>query len=89
MGQMSMDISNDILNMLQHIVVPIPNHTITMLLQHVSPLRIIARRLRVLATVDFDHQPRLWAQKVGDVAMKWHLSTETEAFELSAAQAPP
>jgi hypothetical protein len=84
-----MDIGCDSLGMLQYIVIPIANHSISIPFQHRRSLRIIARLLRMLATIDLDRQLRLGAQKIDDVAVNRHLPSEAEAFDLSGAQTSP
>jgi hypothetical protein len=60
---MSMQIGYDILGTLQHIVIPVSQHTIAVPSQRCGSLRIIARLQRMLPPVDLDHQLRLGHKK--------------------------
>lgn len=87
--QMPMNIIHDIVDAGQHLVIPVADDAITLPLQQRRSLRIIARLQRMLAAVDFNHQPGLRAQEVDDITMDRHLPPKTKALDLSCAQTAP
>ena len=84
-----MQIGYHILGTLQHIMIPISQHTVTVSFQNCRSLCIIARLQRMLTTIDLDHQLRLRAQKVDNITVDGYLPPEAETLDLSSAQTTP
>ena len=83
--QISMQIGCNGFGMLQHIVIPITEHTIAISFQHHRSLRIIAQLHGMLSAVDLDDQLRLWAQEIDDISVDRHLPSEAKTLDLSCA----
>ncbi len=60
-----------------------------MFLQICGPIPVIAGGLRMLPTIQFDHQIRFQAEKVDDERPEGDLATELVAFELTQAKSTP
>ena len=70
----------DSFRLLHNIAIPEPNHFIPLRLQALSTLVVIVFLNLVMATIDLDYQPSLFADKVRKVVPNWNLSAEFVAI---------
>src|SRR5262249_29245320 len=74
----------------EDIVVPVTKDAIALPLKETGAYRVGVRSLRVLATVDFNHDPRRMAREIDDVSPEPNLTAKMRVRERQAmAQGPP
>jgi hypothetical protein len=75
----------------QHIGIPEPEHAIAARVQVRCALHIILNRrtLRMLRTIQFDHDLRAMARKIRKVWTDWSLSPEMQSKRLQQAKRIP
>ena len=74
---------------LQNIVCPEAHHPISAPLQPSGPAVVITRGRGMLATIDFDDQPRLLAAEIGNERTDSMLTPEFQSRQLAVAKAGP
>ena len=84
-----MDIDQNILDTLQHIMVPILEDTIPISLEQCRSPGIITRPRLMLPAIHFDDKFRLWANEIDDIPVDWYLSSKAKTFDLPRAQMLP
>ena len=77
------------LQFLHHLVVPEPQHRITLNPQPFITARVISRLFRVLPTIQFDDQSLFDADEIDDVAPERFLPFELQAHEAVGTQVIP
>lgn len=77
------------LGMSQDLVVPEPQHAIALSLQPASAIHVVARVLRMLATIHFDDHPAFETHEVHDERADGLLAAKLHAGELTALELLP
>jgi len=75
--------------LLKHFVVPEPNHAKSEPREISGAIELIKRALIVLASVNFDDQPRSHAYEIRDVGSERHLPAESIAAQMAVADEAP
>jgi hypothetical protein len=73
---------------LQNIVIPKPQHTVTLLRQFIAALLIFGYLLGVLSAIEFDHQLACRTGKIGDATTDRVLATKFPRRKALAQSAP-
>ena len=82
---MPMDISYNVIDPKQHIVIPVSQDPVAPHGELDRTQGVLALPLQLPPTVHFHDQPGLRAQKVDDVTSQRHLATKAETFEIPTA----
>jgi hypothetical protein len=75
--------------MIQHLVVPEPQHLKALLHKPLIPPAIISLLFLMLAAINFNDQAALQTNKINDVGTNGHLATESNTGDLPLAQMLP
>ncbi len=75
--------------LLQHVMIPIPQHNPARRVQSRSSCSVFRNLLGVLATVEFDGNAQFHASEVDDVSIYRMLSSEARAVDLPMAEPVP
>jgi len=77
------------LEILQHFVIPEPQHTEGFAVKKLCSLAVVLSDVRVLTTVDLDHQTVRKADEIENVTPHRLLSADLEPRQLSTAENAP
>jgi hypothetical protein len=78
-----------IIRPLQHFVIPEPNHTEPEARQILRPLDVVQQIIRVLTSVDFNHESRADTHEIDDISTDRLMSSKSVISKMSVAQVPP
>lgn len=79
----------DAFGVVEDVAVPEAQDAKALAFEPVCAFRVVQRPLRMLATVNFDNEPMLKADKVDDIRADRRLAAEATAIELTEAQMAP
>src|SRR4051812_30910614 len=85
----AINLVQDIVDVVHDIAVPEPHDNETGSLQLLAPAGIASCTVRVLTTIELDHQFRIDAHEVRNVSLDRDLPTKLPSMEVSIAQIPP
>jgi hypothetical protein len=89
LNQRSNDAFKHRLGLLQHFVIPEPNHTKPATRKIARPFQIVEQIIRMLPSIDFHDQPRADADEIHDVIADRLLSAEAILAEMTVTQVTP
>ena len=74
---------------LQYFIIPKPHHAKSRTREIERAVEIFRHPLRMLATIELDHQSRTHAHEIHDVTAYRHLPTESVATQMAVAHESP
>jgi len=77
------------LNVRHHLIIPEPDHLISLRVQPPGPFGIVLPVVRMLATIDLDDQLRRMTEEIADLTANWSLSAELKPIDLLVAKPAP
>ncbi len=83
------NLSQNTLNILQHLVIPETQNVNPSLLQHLRSIHIPFRLARMLAAIRLHNQIRALAEEIGVKPKQRNLTPELQTFELAIAKVSP